>query len=118
MIAFSASDVKCRCSLVERYRVVFLHAGISVKNSYFKNCDLVALGSAALISVADSVSVSDGGGSSVQIESSKGYVQLSNVSVCTVNIKSLEGSMNLDNIKGIQLQVRARLPLFDRRQCE
>jgi hypothetical protein len=50
--------------------------GISISNSNFTNCDLKAVGSAALISVSNTQSVSAGGGSSISIESEKGFVQV------------------------------------------
>jgi hypothetical protein len=103
--------------------------GISISNSNFTNCDLKAVGSAALISVSNTQSVSAGGGSSISVESEKGFVQVSlrrlcarvgackksfclwrpcqmmDVDVCQIQVKSTKGSMAIDSVNAVQIQV-------------
>lgn len=54
--------------------------GVSLNGGSLTNCDFVASGSAALIAISNTVSVSDGGGSLIKVSSETGVVQ---VSACT-----------------------------------
>jgi hypothetical protein len=55
--------------------------GIAISSTFLKNCDLHAVGQAALISVTDLFSESDGGGALLHVESELGVI---NVRVCVL----------------------------------